>query len=277
MTRERSVTVNIDTIKKASAAFLKTDGSNFIKETDAMRPVCAGMRILDEPAFAVGAADNPLFLSPAPDGKPAGQDAAPAFWLEGAKSVISVALPFMQEIKDANTVNLTRPSAEWLNGVTEGMDALAALLEHICALLKDEGYNAVSPFVSGGSDSGWRERYVGYVCGLGTFGASQGLITEKGIAVLTGSIITDCPLPVTEAKYDDAYGYCLKCGKCARNCPVGAIDLSRGCADALDLAVCGAYIEKMGRSAPKSASGRAHLGCGKCQVAVPCASRKPEM
>lgn len=37
--------------------------------------------------------------------------------------------------------------------------------------------------------SNWSERHVAFVCGLGTFGLSKGLITEKGIAGRLGSLI----------------------------------------------------------------------------------------
>ena len=39
------------------------------------------------------------------------------------------------------------------------------------------------------ADSKWSERHAAYACGLGTFGLSKGLITEKGMAGRFASII----------------------------------------------------------------------------------------
>ncbi|MBR5381718.1 MAG: epoxyqueuosine reductase [Oscillospiraceae bacterium] len=261
--------MDLNSISKAAAAFLKTDASNRLGEEDALKPFYRGMRLLDEPLVRIGKADDPLFAARA------GEGAEPTYWLDGAASVISLALPLTQEIKDSNTVNLTRPSNEWLHGATEGQDALRALLGSLAEALEAEGYKAVCPMTDERVADGWSEAYAAYVCGAGTFGASGALLTDKGSAVLLGSLITDCPLEATPRKYEGLYDYCDKCGKCARNCPAGAIDLARGAEEAFDAAVCAAYIEKMGRSAPKCASGRAHAGCGKCRVAVPCASRRP--
>ena len=261
--------MDIESIRKTAAAFLKADDSNKLKEEDALKPFYRGMRLLDEPLVKIGAADDPLFTARE------GEGADPRFWLNSAVSVISLTLPLTQEIKDSNTVNLTRPSNEWLHGVTEGQDALRALLVRLTEALEAEGYKAVAPLLDERENNGWSEAYAAYVCGAGTFGASGALLTEKGSAVLLASLVTDCPLDATARKYQGLYDNCDKCGKCARNCPAGAIDLDRGPEAAFDPAVCAAYIEKMGKSAPKCESGRAHAGCGKCRVAVPCASRKP--
>jgi len=261
--------MDIESIRKTAASFLKTDEHNRLREEDALKPFYKGMRLLEEPLVKIGAADDPLFAARGGDG------ADPRYWLEGAESVISLSLPLTQEIKDSNTVNLTRPSNEWLHGVTEGEDAMKALLARLAEALEAEGYKAAVPLTDGRDRAGWSEAYAAYVCGAGTFGASGALLTEKGSAVLLGSLVTDCPIDATPRKYEGLYDYCDKCGKCARNCPAGAIDLSRGAEAAFDGAACAAYIEKMAKSAPKCASGRAHAGCGKCCVAVPCASRKP--
>ena len=82
--------------------------------------------------------------------------------------------------------------------------------------------------------SNWSERHVAYVCGLGTFGLSKGLITERGMAGRFGSIVTDAELAPTPRKYSDPFEYCTKCGACQFRCPAKAIDKSRGPALAKD-------------------------------------------
>lgn len=257
--------MDITALNKAITAFFKKDASNYVSEEDAIKPAYAGMQILEEAVIKIGDAGDPLFA--------AGGRKTPEEWLKGAKSVISVAMTLSQEIKDANTVNLTRPANEWLHGATEGFHTARVLLSRLCALLEEEGFAAVSPEIN--ADEKWSERYAGYVCGQGTYGLSGGLITEKGAAVILGSIITDCPLDVTPRKYEGLYDYCDKCGKCSRNCPAAAIDPGKPAEEAYSAETCGAYIEKLKKSSPKGGSGRILFGCGKCKVAVPCASRIP--
>lgn len=76
--------------------------------------------------------------------------------------------------------------------------------------------------------SNWSERHVAYICGLGTFGLSKGLITKKGIAGRFGSVVTSAVLPVTQREYSNPFEYCTMCGKCAINCPAHAIDTEKG-------------------------------------------------
>lgn len=70
----------------------------------------------------------------------------------------------------------------------------------------------------------WSERHAAYVCGLGTFGLSKGLITKKGIAGRFTSLITDLPLLADERAYTDVYEYCTRygCGLCQVRVPCEA-------------------------------------------------------
>jgi len=104
------------------------------------------------------------------------------------------------------------------------------------------------------------------VCGLGTFGLSRGLITEKGMAGRFGSVITTLPLQATARPYTTFDAYCTRCGACIPHCPPDAISLEHG----KDQAKCGAFV------AGTLAAHRPYYGCGKCQVAVPCESKIPK-
>ena len=113
--------------------------------------------------------------------------------------------------------------------------------------------------------SNWSERHVAYIAGLGTFGLSRGLITEKGMAGRFGSLVTTAELPVTERPYTDLYEYCSRCGACIRRCPVGAITQ-----EGKRHEPCSEYLAEMKhRFAPR-------YGCGKCQVKVPCMAGIPK-
>lgn len=111
----------------------------------------------------------------------------------------------------------------------------------------------------------WSERHAAYVCGLGTFGLSKGLITEKGMAGRFSSLITDAPLEADTREYTGLYDNCIGCGACVRRCPVRAIDPQTG----KNHSVC---FMNIGRS---KILRYPRYGCGLCQSAVPCENTKP--
>ena len=113
--------------------------------------------------------------------------------------------------------------------------------------------------------SNWSERHVAYLCGLGTFGLSKGIITEKGMAGRFMSIIIDKEMEIDERPYTDVYEYCTKCGACIRRCPANAITMEKG----KEHAPCDAWNKKIG------AMNTPRFGCGLCQVKVPCESKNP--
>ena len=113
--------------------------------------------------------------------------------------------------------------------------------------------------------SNWSERHAAFIAGLGTFGLSKHLITEKGVCGRFSSVITDLPLTVTERPYTDPYEYCTFCGACRKRCPANAIGPTEKhnptCSD-----YCKTTRE---RFSPR-------YGCGKCQLSVPCETRRPK-
>ena len=121
------------------------------------------------------------------------------------------------------------------------------------------------PFTEAVKKSNWSERHAAYVCGLGTFGLSKGLITNKGMAGRFVSVLISEELPADPRPYQGIYDNCIRCGACVRRCPVDAISLEKG----KDHVLCGAWLDKMGEiHAPR-------YGCGLCQTKVPCESRNP--
>lgn len=123
-------------------------------------------------------------------------------------------------------------------------------------------YACVNEYTFG---SNWSERHAAYVCGLGTFGLSKGLITEKGMAGRFASIIIDTEMIPDKRAYAGIYDYCTMCGACVRRCPAGAISKENG----KNHNICNEWLQKMGKKyAPR-------YGCGLCQTKVPCESRIP--
>ena len=238
--------------------------------------------LFDTPLTGFAAADDELFkrfTQPEIIGE---NFLTPAEWLPSAKTVISFFLPFSEKVRSSNRADKDDPSPEWLYGRIEGQEFITrfmAGLQHLMAEKEIEscvpssdarfGIRIEMTSINGVDDfhvdSRWSERHAAYACGLGTFGLSRGLITEKGIAGRFASLIVSEAFPPTGRPYTGIDDYCIRCGACARNCPVHAITLEHGKNNVL----CNVHVEKMkAKHAPR-------YGCGKCQVGVPCEFMAP--
>lgn len=209
---------------------------------------------------------------------------SPEEWLSGAKTVAAFFFPFSETVRSSNRETSDQPSTLWLYGRIEGQQFLNAYMEELQRQLTGDGIRACVPSlderfkksieqISGKGrddfhvDSSWSERHAAYACGLGTFGLSRGLITEKGMAGRITSIIIDKEYDPTKRPYTDIYDYCIRCGVCAVRCPAGAISMEYG----KNNVVCSSYVNKTKEQySPR-------YGCGKCQVGVPCEFRRPDM
>lgn len=273
-------------IQKELSEYIRTSLHNRLAPEDALSPELAGLPFFDEPLVGVARADDPLFEELRRPGVVGPWFRLPGEWLPGAKSVISVFFPYSQDIKRREDPRRPEPAPAWLNARIEGERFVNEAAGFLLDRLRQEGYDAVIPTASRedfwsvwapgtnpekmpdpavGFTSTWSERHVGFVCGLGTFGLSAGLITAKGVCGRLRSIVTTGEFAPTERPYHDVYEYCTHCNQCVQNCPVGAIDPVTGkCHD-----LCGKRInESKVLYAPR-------YGCGKCQIGVPCMSGIP--
>lgn len=254
---------------------------NYISEGDAITPDVAGMRLFDPPIFGVADPDDPLFLELRQPHVVGAHILLPREWLPEAESVVAFFLPFSDGVKRDNAAEPGGwPSPGWLHGRIEGQAFLLELCRELERQLAEEGdrsvipaldsrFWSVSPAVPERGElsytSCWSERHAAFICGLGTFSLSKGLITERGVCGRFGSIITTARLPRTPRPYREVEEYCTRCGVCARNCPAGAISLEGGKRHK----PCFEFQKQVNqRCAPR-------FGCGKCQVAVPCMSGIP--
>ena len=243
----------------------------------------------DEPLTAVASAGDPLFQqfktiigdhywTP---------DEALQFVRPGAKakSVFVWILPVNEQIRNTNRMEKSGPSRVWAAMRSFGEICNDNMRRQMCRLLEQAGYTAIAPHLEQvkqgldifgmGFTSNWSERHVAFTAGLGTFGLSAGLITERGIAMRIGSIVTDLELPATERSYgNDPYAWCTRCGACIRRCPAQAI--GKDPADRDKKKCCGYIMQNV-------APGRENtfgwmdlsLGCGLCQTDVPCEFKRP--
>ncbi len=256
-------------------SFVKTSPRNYIFEEEAIQKEYAGQSLFEEPIFAVSSAEDPLFL----DLKKSviGEHfRLPTEWNEGAKSVISFFFPFNDKIINSNKI-VGDPSDLWLHGRFEGQEFVKTMAYYVVDYFERHGYKSVYPIDMPeffavredpklGFSSNWSERHVAFICGLGTFGFSKGIITKKGMAGRLCSIITEAELPITPRYYTDIYENCIMCGACIKRCPVNAISLEEGKKHSPCYAFGQIIKEKY---APRR-------GCGKCQTHVPCTKQIPK-
>lgn len=196
----------------------------------------------------------------------------PTELLPEAVSVIVFALPLSIEAIESN-VRGDYPSREWLRDYLVANKLLWNSSMKLASLLEEQGYGSLPmkpthDFDSESLISSWSHRHAGLICGLGTFGLNNLLITPMGCAVRLCSVITEAPL---EESPRPEFEYCLarrgiKCDACLRRCPVKALDDwsvgKRRC------------YERLNMIAEASDIGFADA-CGKCSTGIPCATSIP--
>ena len=200
-------------------------------------------------------------------------------------TVISWILPQTRATKADNRKQTTYPAESWARARIFGEEVNVKLRKHVVAILQKNGYQALAPMLSDQwkrkkSDkyvfaSTWSERHAAYASGLGTFGLCDGLITPRGKAMRTGSVVARIKIPATKRPYSDHHAYCLFftkgiCGKCILRCPVGALSEAGH-----DKIKCRNHIRPITADYVKSHYGFDGYGCGLCQTKVPCESKIP--
>ena len=201
--------------------------------------------------------------------------------------VISMAFPQTEKTVREQGRNLLFPCDRWLVSRGEWEPLIQEFSGALTQRFESQGIRAVSLDLFPdfhretsnelGIASVWSHRHTAFVAGLGTFGLSDGFITEKGKAVRLTSMVVEMPLEVTERRYKDPYEWCKYlgtgwCGVCIKRCPASAIttlghDKDKCCAyeDVAIKKYWPDHIEK----------GDYIFGCGICQANVPCSRRKP--
>ena len=201
--------------------------------------------------------------------------------------VVSMAFPQSMEAKESQTKETIAPSREWLVSRGEWEPLMKEFSGKLVNELERLGIRSVSidllpEFSTARSEtlgiaSKWSHRHMAYLAGLGTFGLSEGLITEKGKAVRFTSLIIEAPLDTTIRPYDTYNEWCLyykngTCGVCIKRCPAHAIT-----AEGHDKDACDAYEEYFAENHwPEDLErGDYIIGCGLCQTGVPCQNKRP--
>lgn len=206
--------------------------------------------------------------------------------MTGHISVISWILPAAEETRRSNRTEDHVPSRLWSHTRWYGEMCNEKLRTHVVDILNGSGYLATAPFLQAyfkiyanekGPYSNWSERHMAYAAGLGTFSLSDGLITERGIAIRCGSVVTNLALPASARKAESPFSNCLfyagiKCRACIERCPAGAIS-----ENGHDKKKCQRYLHGIGYmgQSMKYDNEKSIAGCGLCQTKVPCEYQNP--
>jgi len=200
-------------------------------------------------------------------------------------TVISWILPQTGATKADNRKQSVYPAESWARARIFGEEVNEKLRRHVVAVLQKNGYPAMAPALSDQwarkesekyvFASTWSERHAAYAAGLGTFGLCDGLITPRGKAMRTGSVVARIKIAPTPRPYTDHHAYCLFytqgiCGECIDRCPVGALSQAGH-----DKVKCRNHIRPVTADYVKTHYGFDGYGCGLCQTKVPCESKIP--
>jgi epoxyqueuosine reductase QueG len=206
--------------------------------------------------------------------------------LPGAKVVIAYFFPFTEEIGDSNKKDRLS-SKEWAMAYEKTNAAFGELNQVLISFLKEKGHQAaVTPeafrYDESILKSRWSQRHIARLCGLGTFGMNNMLITEAGCCGRIGTVVTDLDV---EPSVPIGSEYCLfkrdgSCEACIERCPSKALTK-----EGYKRFACNSLCEE---------NAKVHIGygssytvenadqdmtgsytCGKCVVGVPCTFRRP--
>ncbi|MBJ6724342.1 epoxyqueuosine reductase [Geomesophilobacter sediminis] len=258
----------LEEVHRLVSDLVRTDFRNVLPEGD-------NPPIWDLPLVGVAAAEDPIFARFQDPEVVGAQHRLPEEWLPGARSIVSVYLPFSEAIAEAYRKDSRYSAIEFSSGKWNGSKFLNVVRRALVRFFEERGGGAVAPNIDPRYDSDgwlpfWSERHAAFAAGLGTFGLQQALITERGAFGRVLSVITTLKLTPTPRPYTEVYGYCLyaldgSCRACVRRCPTGAVNEA------------GKLVElcsKHGNSDHFQEWG--YGSCGHCSTFIPCSHGIPD-
>ena len=279
----------------AIRAEIINETKKFVREDPANRLDLDGLPIYDEPLVGFVAGNDSLFkelkavigdfhLTPFEAMQHAASLRGVETPPEESIGVIAFVLPMYKETVKDNASMSDRPSRRWVHGKYYGEKFRNKLISHIISFLNHKGWFAISPENEAdfykvmfdprvGYTSNWSQRHVAYAAGLGTFGLSDGLITQAGVAEAVGSVVVNIPFS-SPKRPDDIHAACLHyqkgaCKACVKRCPAGAIS-DKG----HDKNKCAKFAFSQ-TPLNKERYGIEVYSCGLCLTGVPCAGKGP--
>ncbi len=201
--------------------------------------------------------------------------------------VVCLIFPQTDKTKELQNKQLKFPCDNWYISRGQWEKMMQEFSDKAEASLEAQGVRSVFvDFVEGlaerhsenlGYASNWSHRHAAYAAGMGTFGLSDGFISERGMAVRLATMIVEADLDIDDRGDLGPYDWCLYyksgiCGACIRRCPIRAIT-EKGhdkvaCANYKDTVCADNWPEHIDRSGYK-------IGCGLCQTKIPCMEKRP--
>ena len=201
--------------------------------------------------------------------------------------VISLVFPHTEETNEMQSKQIKFPCANWYISRGEWGNLMTEFCGKLENKLDDMGVRSVSidsikelaeqHSENLGIASNWSHRHAAFSAGMGTFGLSDGFITERGMSVRLTTVIVEADLDITPRGDIGPYDWCLYyrsgiCGACIRRCPVRAIS-EKGhdkikCSNYKDTVCAENWPEHIDHSNYKTP-------CGLCQTKIPCAYKRP--
>ena len=191
--------MSVEELTYALETYIRESSRNYVDEAMALVPSDVGQRLYDTPLVRVGSADDPEWEEMKRPEAVGHLFRTPKEWLPEAVSVVSYFAPFSDFVVEGNKRDAVDVGNGWLYARVEGQAFLTEVNRFLERWFRERGYRAVAPYASAGFryvfeagtnaeiadkslsfTSNWSERHVAYVCGLGTFSLSKGLITERG-------------------------------------------------------------------------------------------------
>ena len=135
------------------------------------------------PRVAVASADDPLFDRLGRVVDPG--HAMPGDLLQGVRSVVVFFLPFDRALGESNDRHGRLASPGWAEAYVETNLLIRKIGTHLGRCLRKAGHSARNTAATHNFDeellvSGWSQKHVAYIAGLGTLGHHHLLITEAG-------------------------------------------------------------------------------------------------
>lgn len=203
--------------------------------------------------------------------------------------VLSILFTHTETTLAENRAQTDMPALRWQYSRNSFNGFIGDFYDCIEAALKEKNIPYVIPDRAGikvhfsakyGKAANWSHRHSAYVAGHGTFGLCDGLITKWGKAVrFAGVIVQDEEITPDERAYQSPHEWCLfyknkSCTACIQRCPANAIT-----PQGHDKSRCGEYqalLKAKSLSLNSFVDSTDEIGCGLCQVKVPCEKGVPK-
>jgi epoxyqueuosine reductase QueG len=189
--------------------------------------------------------------------------------LSDAVTVISYFIPFSYDVIESNRIS-DEVSFKWGDTYNDCNQLLFDLGLHLTNYLANFNIK-VGTYTKGYKDgclfTGWSQKSVAYIAGMGTFGLNHTLITDAGCAGRFGSIVINADIAPDALQINDKclYKQGNNCSYCIDHCPISALTLTT-----LDKDLC--YRRTMEVSNSFDFESLCDV-CGKCTLG-PCAIYK---